>query len=264
VIQRVGDTDSVGGGTVVPVLTRTVRVAIADDHPITRTALRCYLEEQEGIRVVAEAASGREAIDLVRTHPLDVLLLDLDMPGQSGIDALTMIKAKAEHVGVLILSGYPEHQYAVPLIRNGASGYLNKGCEPAEIVTAIRRVALGSRYITAVVAELLATQVITPSPGGLHEQLSALGSRYITAVVAELLATQVITPSPGGLHEQLSARELQVFLKLAQGCSAGQVASELSLSAKTVSTYRARLMRKLEARSNSDLTYYALKHHLLD
>jgi two-component system, NarL family, invasion response regulator UvrY len=232
VIQRVGDTDSVGGGTVVPVLTRTVRVAIADDHPITRTALRCYLEEQEGIRVVAEAASGREAIDLVRTHPLDVLLLDLDMPGQSGIDALTMIKAKAEHVGVLILSGYPEHQYAVPLIRNGASGYLNKGCEPAEIVTAIRRVALGSRYITA--------------------------------VVAELLATQVITPSPGGLHEQLSARELQVFLKLAQGCSAGQVASELSLSAKTVSTYRARLMRKLEARSNSDLTYYALKHHLLD
>jgi two-component system, NarL family, invasion response regulator UvrY len=209
-----------------------VRVGIADDHPITRTALRCYLDEQEGIQVVAEASSGREAIDLVRTHLVDVLLLDLDMPGQSGIDALTMIKAKAEHVGVLILSGYPEHQYAVPLIRNGASGYLNKACEPGEIVTAIRRVAQGGRYITP--------------------------------AVAELLATQVITPSPGGMHEQLSARELQVFLKLAQGCSAGQVAAELSLSAKTVSTYRARLMRKLEARSNSDLTYYALKHRLLD
>jgi DNA-binding NarL/FixJ family response regulator len=211
---------------------RVVRVGIADDHPITRTALRCYLDEQDDIRVVAEAASGREAIDLVRTHAVDVLLLDLDMPGQSGIDALTMIKAKAEHVGVLVLSGYPEHQYAVPLIRNGASGYLNKACEPSEICAAIRRVAQGGRYITS--------------------------------VVAELLATQVITPTPGGAHEQLSARELQVFLKLAQGCSAGQVAAELSLSAKTVSTYRARLMRKLEARSNSDLTYYALKHRLLD
>ena len=211
---------------------RAVRVGIADDHPITRSALRAYLDEQDGLQVVAEASSGREAIDLVRTQTVDVLLLDLDMPGQSGIDALTMIKAKAEHVAVLVLSGYPEHQYAVPLIRNGASGYLNKACEPSEIATAIRRVAQGGRYITP--------------------------------VVAELLASQVISPTPGGLHEQLSARELQVFLKLAQGCSAGEVAAELSLSAKTVSTYRARLMRKLEARSNSDLTYYALKHRLLD
>ena len=89
-----------------------MRVGIADDHPITRAALRAYLDQQEDIRVVAEATCGREAIDLVRTHPMDVLLLDLDMPGQSGIDALGMIKAKAEHVGVLVLSGYPEHQYA--------------------------------------------------------------------------------------------------------------------------------------------------------
>ena len=209
-----------------------VRVGIADDHPITRAALRAYLEEQEDLQVVAEASSGREAIDLVRTHAVDVLLLDLDMPGQSGIDALGMIKAKAEHVGVLVLSGYPEHQYAVPLIRSGASGYLNKSCEPAEIASAIRRVAQGNRYITP--------------------------------VVAELLATQVIAPPAHGLHEQLSARELQVFLKLAQGKTAGEVASDLSLSAKTVSTYRARLMLKLQAHSNSDLTYYALKHRLLD
>jgi two-component system, NarL family, invasion response regulator UvrY len=211
---------------------RAIRVGIADDHPITRSALRSFLDEHDDIRVVAEACSGREAIDLVRTQTLDVLLLDLDMPGQSGIDALTMIKAKAEHVAVLVLSGYPEHQYAVPLIRSGASGYLNKACEPSEIPIAIRRVAQGSRYITP--------------------------------VVAELLASQVIAPTPGGLHEQLSARELQVFLKLAQGCTAGEVAAELSLSAKTVSTYRARLMRKLDAHSNSDLTYYALKHRLLD
>lgn len=231
-LQRFGDREHTGSPPQGAMLVRAVRVGIADDHPITRTALRGYLDDQDGIRVVAEASSGREAIDLVRTQEIDVLLLDLDMPGQSGIDALTMIKAKAEHVAVLVLSGYPEHQYAVPLIRNGASGYLNKACEPSEICTAIRRVAQGGRYITP--------------------------------VVAELLASQVITPTPGGLHEQLSARELQVFLKLAQGCTAGEVAAELSLSAKTVSTYRARLMRKLEARSNSDLTYYALKHRLLD
>jgi two-component system invasion response regulator UvrY len=231
-LQRFGDSEHTGSPPAGSMLLRVVRVGIADDHPITRTALRGFLEDQEDIRVVAEASSGREAIDLVRTQAIDVLLLDLDMPGQSGIDALTMIKAKAEHVAVLVLSGYPEHQYAVPLIRNGASGYLNKACEPGEICTAIRRVAQGGRYITP--------------------------------VVAELLASQVITPTPGGLHEQLSARELQVFLKLAQGCTAGEVAAELSLSAKTVSTYRARLMRKLEARSNSDLTYYALKHRLLD
>jgi two-component system, NarL family, invasion response regulator UvrY len=230
--HRFGDREHTGAPAPATLTLRMVRVGIADDHPITRSALRSYLDEQDGIRVVAEASSGREAIDLVRTQTVDVLLLDLDMPGQSGIDALTMIRAKAEHVAILILSGYPEHQYAVPLIRNGASGYLNKACEPGEIVAAIRRVAQGGRYITQ--------------------------------AVAELLATQVITPSPGGLHEQLSARELQVFLKLAPGCSAGQVAAELSLSAKTVSTYRARLMRKLEARSNSDLTYYALKHRLLD
>jgi DNA-binding NarL/FixJ family response regulator len=220
------------GSTRGPLRERVIRVGIADDHPITRSALRCWLDEQEGMRVVAEASCGREAIDLVRTQALDILLLDLDMPGQSGIDALPMIKAKAPHVGVLVLSGYPEQQYAVPLIRNGASGYLNKACEPAEIVMAIRRVALGNRYITP--------------------------------AVAELLATQVITPPTRGLHEQLSPRELQVFLKLAQGKSAADVASDLSLSAKTVSTYRARLMMKLHARSNSDLTYYALKHQLLD
>lgn len=211
---------------------RLIRVALADDHPITRSALRGYLEDHEDLRVVAEASCGRDAIDLVRTYLLDVLLLDIDMPGQSGIDAMAMIKAKAPHVGVLVLSGYPEHQYAVPLIRNGASGYLNKACEPAEIVAAIRKVAGGHRYLTP--------------------------------IVAELLATQIVPPPARCLHEALSAREFQVFLKLAQGKSAGEVATELSLSAKTVSTYRARLMLKLQARSNSDLTYYALKHKLLD
>jgi two-component system invasion response regulator UvrY len=113
-LQRFGDSEHTGSPPAGSMLLRVVRVGIADDHPITRTALRGFLEDQEDIRVVAEASSGREAIDLVRTQAIDVLLLDLDMPGQSGIDALTMIKAKAEHVAVLVLSGYPEHQYGCP------------------------------------------------------------------------------------------------------------------------------------------------------
>jgi len=186
----------------------------------------------EQVRVVGEAASGREAIDLVRTTELDVLVMDLSMPGQSGIDALGMIRAKAPDVGILILSGYPEEHYAMNLIRQGASGYLNKECEPMEIVNAIRTIALGRRYI---------------SPA-----------------VAELLAQQLNRKEGGAPHEQLSEREFQVFLKLAKGETAGDIAKALSLSVKTVSTYRTRLMEKMSLASNSDLTYYALKNKLID
>ena len=162
---------------------------------------------------------------------LDVLLLDLDMPGQSGIDALTMIKAKAAHVGVLVLSGYPEHQYAVPLIRKGASGYLNKACEPGEIANAIRpsrRAALhharGRRT----------ARHAGDHAHGRRRARAALGTR-----------TPGVPEARAGLHRGRNRRRAVA-------------------SAKTVSTYRARLMRKLDARSNSDLTYYALKHRLLD
>ncbi len=208
------------------------RVGIVDDHAIVRNGLRQFLEEQVGLRVVGEAASGREAIDLVRNTEMDVLLMDLSMPGQSGIDALAMIRAKAPEVAVLVLSGYPEEHYAVNLIRQGASGYLNKGCEPATIVEAIRTVALGRRYISPTVAELLAKQ---------------------------LERREAAAP-----HELLSEREFQVFLKLAKGETAGDVAKALSLSVKTVSTYRTRLMEKMNLQSNSDLTYYGLKQKLID
>jgi DNA-binding NarL/FixJ family response regulator len=120
-----------------------VKVAIVDDHAIVRAGLKQFLSEMVDLRVVGEASSGREAIDLVRTTEMDVIIMDLSMPGQSGIDALAMIRAKAPDVGILILSGYPEEQYAVNLIRQGASGYLNKECEPMEIVNAIRTIALG-------------------------------------------------------------------------------------------------------------------------
>lgn len=209
-----------------------IRVGIVDDHAIVRTGLRQFLGEQVDLRVVGEAASGREAIDLVRNTEMDVLVMDLSMPGQSGIDALGMIRAKAPDLAVLILSGYPEEHYAVNLLRQGARGYLNKECDPMEIVQAIRTVTLGRRYISPAVAELLA------------QQLGRLDA--------------------GAPHEQLSEREFQVFLKLARGETAGEIAKALSLSVKTVSTYRTRLLEKMNLSSNSDLTYYALKNRLID
>ncbi len=209
-----------------------VKVGIVDDHAIVRAGLKQFLSEMVDLRVVGEAASGREAIDLVRTTELDVIIMDLSMPGQSGIDALAMIRAKAPDVGILILSGYPEEQYAVNLIRQGASGYLNKECEPMEIVNAIRTIALGRRYIS-------------PS-------------------VAELIAQQLNRKEGSAAHDLLSEREFQVFLKLAKGETAGDIATALSLSVKTVSTYRTRLMEKMGLASNSDLTYYALKNKLID
>ncbi|MBY4594737.1 response regulator transcription factor [Ottowia caeni] len=209
-----------------------IRIGIVDDHAIVRSGLRQFFSEHVDLRVAGEASSGREAIDLVRTTELDVLVMDLSMPGQSGLDALAMIRAKAPDVGILILSGYPEEHYAMNMIRQGASGYLNKECEPSEIVEAIRTIALGKRYITA--------------------------------SVAELLAQQLNRKSDAPPHEQLSEREFQVFLKLAKGETAGAIAESLSLSVKTVSTYRTRLMEKMSLSSNSDLTYYALKNKLID
>ena len=169
----------------------------------------------------------------MRNTEIDVLVMDLVMPGQSGIDALAMIRAKAPDAGILILSGYPEEQYAINLIRQGASGYLSKDCQPMEIGQAIRTIALGRRYISRSVAELLA-QHLDRKEGG------------------------------AAAHDLLSEREFQVFLKLARGETAGTVATALSLSVKTVSTYRTRLMEKMGLSSNSDLTYYALKNRLID
>ena len=218
-----------------PTLTKDremIKIGIVDDHAIVRSGLRQFFSDHVDLRVVGEAASGREAIDLIRNTEIDVLVMDLSMPDQSGIDAMAMIRAKAPDVGILILSAYPEEQYALNLIRQGASGYLNKECDPIEIVNAIRTIALGRRHITP--------------------------------AVAELLAQQLNRKDDAAPHEQLSEREFQVFLKLAKGGTAGDIARELSLSVKTVSTYRTRLMEKMNLTSNSDLTYYALKNKLID
>ena len=208
-----------------------IRVAIVDDHAIVRAGLRQYFSDQVDLKVTGEAANGREALDLVRKGEVDVLLMDLSMPDQSGVDALAAIRARAPDLPVVILSGFPEEHYATTLLRQGASGYLNKECDPEEIVKAIRTVFRGRKYITAGVAELLADTL-----GGDAEKLP---------------------------HEMLSERELQVFLRLAKGETIGHMADSMALSVKTVSTYRTRVMEKMKLASNSDLTYYALKNGLI-
>lgn len=208
-----------------------IRIGIVDDHAIVRAGLRQFLAEQVDFRVTAEAVNGKEALEIARGDLVDVLLMDISMPDQSGVDALVSIKARRPELPVLILSGFPEAHYATTLLRQGASGYLNKECDPEEIATAIRTVSRGRRYITPSVAEMLAD--------GISGNLDRLP------------------------HEALSERELQVFLRLAKGETVSHIADSMFLSVKTVSTYRARVMEKLSLSTNSELTYYALKNGLI-
>ena len=204
---------------------------------MVRAGLRQFFADQIDFTVVAEAATGRQALDIVRKGEVDVILMDISMPDQSGVDALAAIKARAPDLPVLILSGFPEEHYATTLLRQGASGYLNKECDPDEIANAIRLVARGRRYISPAVAEQLADSVVGGGSGGSAPDKS--------------------------LHEALSEREFQVFLRLAQGETVGHIAEALFLSVKTVSTYRTRVLEKLKLATNSDLTYYALKNGLI-
>ena len=208
-----------------------IRVAIVDDHAVVRAGLRQFLSEHVDLRVVAECADATEAMDVVRAASADVMLLDISMPGQSGVDVLLAVKARAPELPVLILSSFPEEHYATTVLRQGAAGYLSKDCDPDDIVAAVRTVARGRRFIT---------------PG-----------------VAEQLAAGVLSNSKSALHEHLSEREFQVFLRLAKGETISRMADSMALSVKTVSTYRSRVMDKLHLQSNSDLTYYALKNGLI-
>ncbi len=208
-----------------------IRVAIVDDHAVVRAGLKHLLSDEVDINVVALAATGREAVEIARLDIVDVILLDISLPDQNGIDTLAAIKARVPNLAVLMVSGFPEQHYATTLIRQGAAGYLAKDCDPADIAEAIRTVASGRRYISRAVAQELADE--------LHAKNSPLG------------------------HEQLSEREFQVFLHLAKGQSVAQIAQNICLSAKTISTYRARIMEKMCLESNSDLTYYAMKNGLI-
>ena len=214
-----------------------IRIGIVDDHAIVRTGLRQFLSDHVDLRVTGEGASGHDALEMARGGEVDVLLLDISMPDQSGVDALAAIKARFPELPVLILSGFPEAHYATTLLRQGASGYLNKECDPEEIANAIRLVVRGRRYISPAVAEQLADSVVSGSSGG--------------------------SAPDKPLHEALSEREFQVFLRLAKGETVGHIAEALFLSVKTVSTYRTRVLEKLKLQTNSDLTYYALKNGLI-
>ena len=208
-----------------------LRIAIVDDHQIVRAGFRELLAEELDFRVSFEAATGEEALERLREDDTDVLLLDLSLPGLSGVDVLRAARQRFEALRIVVLSGFPEDRYALAMIRNGADGYLCKDCDREQLVQAIRTVAQGRRYLSPRTAELLAEELA----GG----------------------------AVGAPHERLSDRELQVFLRLARGESVSDIAAVLNLSVKTISTYRTRLLEKLGVASNAELATYALRHGLI-
>jgi DNA-binding NarL/FixJ family response regulator len=207
-----------------------LRVAIVDDHEIVRVGFREMLADELGIAIAFEARSGEEALASLQHEACDVLLLDIALPGQSGVDVLCTLRCRHAEMRVLVLSGYPEERYALAMIRNGADGYLCKECSRDELLLALRTVAQGRRYLSPRIAELLADEVA----GGSAEP-----------------------------HQSLSERELQVFLRLAAGESVSEIAAGLFLSVKTISTYRTRVLEKLGVASNAELATYALRNGLL-
>jgi DNA-binding NarL/FixJ family response regulator len=208
-----------------------IKILIADDHAIVRKGLKQILSETSDLVVTGEAGNGHEAINKVYENDYDVVLLDISMPGRGGLEVLTEIKKKKPDLPVLILSMHHEEQYAVRALRTGAAGYLTKESAPNELIKAIRKISRGGKYITASLAERLA---------------SAIG------VNAGKL-----------LHEDLSNREYQVLCMIGSGKTVKQISEELSLSVKTISTYRCRILQKMKIKNNAELTHYAIKNNLV-
>ena len=208
-----------------------IRLLIADDHPIVRAGLRRIVEEDKAIVVTAEASSGDEALTALRQSAADLVLLDITMPGASFTDTLHRLRTEHPSVKVLVLSVHPEDQWAVRALRAGASGYLTKDHSPEQLLDAVRRVYRGGRYVSPTLAERLAAQL---GPG--------------------------IATAP---HEQLSDREFDVLRGLGTGMTVKEVATKLGLSPKTVSTYRTRLMEKMNLASTADIVRYASQHGLI-
>jgi DNA-binding NarL/FixJ family response regulator len=207
-------------------------VVIVDDHALIRRGLRDSLNEAGDIRVVGEAGDYGELRQLLRETAFDVLLLDINLPGRSGLDVLHSFAEDVTRVRVLVLTMYPEDQYAIRALKAGAMGYLNKSADPAQIVTAIRT---------------------------LHA-----GRKYITPAIAEALASRLSVDESEKPHERLSDREFQTLVRLASGQRLSDIAAELNLSPKTVSVYRARVLEKLALQSNAELTAYCLRNGLID
>jgi two-component system, NarL family, invasion response regulator UvrY len=206
-----------------------LRILIADDHPVVRRGLKQTLVEMPDAITVDEATDGIEALNKARAGNYDIIILDIAMPGENGIEVLERIKVEKPNLPVLVLSMYPEEQFAVRALKTGASGYLTKGSTPDELVSAIQKVLSGGKYVSSSLAEQLAS---------LLQQ-------------AELLP-----------HESLSNREFQVMRLIASGKTATEITKELFLSIKTVSTYRSRILKKMGMKNNVELARYAEKHNL--
>ncbi len=209
-----------------------IHVLIADDHAIVRQGLKQILSETEDLLVTGEADDGAEALNLARQQPWDVFLLDVSMPNRNGIDTLKQLKKEFPRLPVLILSMHPEEQYAVRALKAGASGYLTKQSAPELLVTAIRQVASGKKYLSPAVAQQLAEAISDNSD-----------------------------KSP---HERITDREYQVLVMIAAGKTLTQVAEQLNLGVATVSTYRARLLEKMGLKSTAELIRYGLEHGLAE
>ena len=210
-----------------------IQVLVCDDHQIVRQGIKQILGDAANIALAFEAANGPAAVARVREGGIDVVLLDIAMPGRDGLDVLKQLKHEFPRLPVLMLSTYPDRQYAVRSLKLGAAGYLNKSADSAQLIEAIGRVAQGGLFITPHVAEQLATAV----GAGAREDLA--------------------------LHERLSQREHQVFRLLSQGRSVGEIAQSLVLSSNTVSTYRARILEKTGVRNDVELALYAVQQDLL-
>lgn len=208
-----------------------LRVLIADDHQIVRSGLKLMISGQHDMQFVGECRTGREVMAELRAQPCDVLLLDLSLPDMSGLDVLKHIKVHHENVAVLVVSGYPESQFGLNVLRAGASGFISKGADEAELLRAVRTVSRGHRYV----GSELADQLVAGVKGDPTEPR----------------------------HTVLSEREFQIFCKLAEGVTVSEIAGKLFLSVKTVSTYRSRILEKMSMKSNADMTYYAIKNGLL-
>ncbi len=205
-----------------------IRVFVADDHAIVRKGLRQIIEETPEFELAGEAANGEEVLKLLTKIECDVLLLDLSMPGRSGVDVIQTIRDLKPRLPILVLSAFPEDQYAVRLLKSGIAGYMNKEAAPERLVVAIHKVVAGGKYVSPELAERLATDLSSPS-----EKLP---------------------------HELLSDREYRVLCMIGEGKSVSQIAQELLISVKTVSTYRSRILEKMGLHTTSELIRYAIKN----
>ncbi len=209
-----------------------IKVLVVDDHALIRKGLKQILDDTDDLRVTGEAETGMQAIKMARKNAYDLVLLDIGMPDKHGIDVLKQLKLDQPQLQVLILSMHPDDQYAMRSLRAGAAGYLNKQSAPAQLVSAIRQVASGKKYISNELAEQLANDLTHD-----HQELP---------------------------HKTLSNREYQTLCLMASGKSLSEMADIMSLSAKTVSVYRSRMLEKMNLRNNAEAIRYALNHHLIE